>query len=65
MEVSGQLHAPAALRLHGKRPWYLFHRRLGGLRKPYIQYPLRYKGKDVPVLKHHTMKRRGIAGKAA
>jgi hypothetical protein len=29
MEVSGQLHAPAAL-LHGKNPWYPLSRRLGG-----------------------------------
>jgi hypothetical protein len=30
MEVSGQLHAPAALP-HGKSPWYPLDRRLGGL----------------------------------
>jgi hypothetical protein len=29
MEVSGQLHAPAALP-HGKSPWYPLDRRLGG-----------------------------------
>jgi hypothetical protein len=29
MEVSGQLHVPAAL-LRGKRPWYPLDRRLGG-----------------------------------
>jgi hypothetical protein len=29
MEVSGQLHAPAAL-LPGKEPWYPLDRRLGG-----------------------------------
>jgi hypothetical protein len=29
MEVSGQLHAPAAL-LSGRDPWYTFDRRLGG-----------------------------------
>jgi hypothetical protein len=29
MEVSGQLHAPAAL-LQGKRPWYPLDRSLGG-----------------------------------
>jgi len=33
MEVSGQLHAPAALP-PGKRPWYPLDRRLGG---PQIQ----------------------------
>jgi hypothetical protein len=32
MEVSGQLHAPAALP-KGKSPWYPLHRRLGGLQK--------------------------------
>jgi hypothetical protein len=30
MEVSGQLHAPAAYP-HGKSPWYPLDRRLGGL----------------------------------
>jgi len=34
MEVSDQLHTPAALRL-GKNPWYLSDRRLGG---PQTQY---------------------------
>jgi hypothetical protein len=29
MEVSGQLHAPAAL-LPGKEPWYPLDRKLGG-----------------------------------
>jgi len=29
MEVSGLLHAPAALP-HGKSPWYPFHGRMGG-----------------------------------
>jgi hypothetical protein len=29
MEVSGQLHAPAALP-QGKSPWYPLYRRLGG-----------------------------------
>jgi hypothetical protein len=29
MEMSGQLHAPAALS-QGKSPWYLLDRRLGG-----------------------------------
>jgi hypothetical protein len=29
MEVSGQLHAPAAL-LPGKKPWYPLDRKLGG-----------------------------------
>jgi hypothetical protein len=29
MEVSGQLHAPAALP-PGKEPWYPLHRKLGG-----------------------------------
>jgi hypothetical protein len=29
MEISGQLHAPAAL-LPGKSPWYPLDRRLGG-----------------------------------
>jgi len=32
MEMSGQLDAPGAL-IRGKRPQYLFHRRLGGLQR--------------------------------
>jgi hypothetical protein len=30
MEVSGQLHAPAALPPQGKSPWYPLDRRMGG-----------------------------------
>jgi hypothetical protein len=30
MEVSGQLHAPAALPPQGKSPWYPLDRRLSG-----------------------------------